>query len=705
MIVKCMRKDGNFDDIAVLESADSLPIHETKVHRKRQGKKSHEYLDIFGTFDIETTSRTGMVDGKETPIDAFMYVWSACIDGTEIVGRTWDGVKQLFTVLKNRYKLSYDKRYMVIYVHNLSFEFSFMAGFFHDYADIFATGERKPLAWRLQEYGIELRCSYKLTNMSLDNFVKKTPNVTHCKAVGDLDYSLCRTTETEITDTEWTYICGDTLCQWEAIKAKMELDGDIIATIPLTSTSYVRRDMKRSCNQTRYFRDLKKRIALTDESYTLCKEAFRGGDTHANAEYAGRILHGVYSYDASSMYPAQQLLFKFPMTPFEPYSVSDTTLSEIHGRPWVARVRFTDLYLRDGQHNPYLSISKCRNGKGIDNDNGRVYACESLETTITDIDYEIILECYENSENIEFMQGTLFVSSYDYLPKCVTDVIMEYFRSKTELKIAVKKAATLEEAEARTYDLMKSKNKLNGIYGMSATDPVHEEICYNGEEWRIGENMEKSIEDLCAENTLPYQWGVWTTALARKHLRRMLAVAGDGYVYCDTDSVKCISFDREKLNELNSWIYRLCDDRGVTLEIGGKKTYIGYFDNESHLGDTFTYKDFITLGAKKYAYNEYFHSVWDTFFEVTISGVQKSKGVKYLKNINGFRIGAYIPDAGGNTAYYLDSNDITTKTVTDYTGKQGKIEYAGYVCLTGREYTIGITDEQMEKYKIYEYVD
>lgn len=182
MVVQCLNRSNKYDDIEVKSVTDYVPSHGFSLHKPLGKKKdSPYYIDQFGTFDIETTSRTRIEkddQGEEVtkPIDAFMYVWSACIDGEEVQGRYWKDFVDLLDKIQAYYKTS-ESRYFVIYVHNLPFEFSFMIGYLNDYSEVFATGKRKPLVWRLKKRGIELRCSYKLTNMSLDNFTKKWRDV------------------------------------------------------------------------------------------------------------------------------------------------------------------------------------------------------------------------------------------------------------------------------------------------------------------------------------------------------------------------------------------------------------------------------------------------------------------------------------------------------------------------------------------------
>ena len=54
------------------------------------------------------------------------------------------------------------------------------------------------------------------------------------------------------------------------------------------------------------------------EVYKALREAFRGGNTHANRYYVGNIVENVKTMDLESAYPAAQACFKFPMTPFKP---------------------------------------------------------------------------------------------------------------------------------------------------------------------------------------------------------------------------------------------------------------------------------------------------------------------------------------------------------------------------------------------------
>ena len=71
-------------------------------------------------FDIETTSITiGEVK------HGFMYIWMFGIEDVVYYGRTWEEFLQFCDILSSLLDLDQEKR-LVIYVHNLQFEFQFI---------------------------------------------------------------------------------------------------------------------------------------------------------------------------------------------------------------------------------------------------------------------------------------------------------------------------------------------------------------------------------------------------------------------------------------------------------------------------------------------------------------------------------------------------------------------------------------------------
>ena len=134
--------------------------------------KKVEYINLPCGFDIETTSHK--IGETKT---AFMYIWAIGIGHNSPVfyGRTWDEFLEVCETLSTQLDLFEDRR-LVIYVHNLGYEFQFMRKYFN-WLNVFSIAERKPLR-ALCDLGIEFRCSYMLSGYSLENTAKSLVNKT-----------------------------------------------------------------------------------------------------------------------------------------------------------------------------------------------------------------------------------------------------------------------------------------------------------------------------------------------------------------------------------------------------------------------------------------------------------------------------------------------------------------------------------------------
>ena len=634
------------------------------------------YLQNICTFDIETTT---IAETKQ----AWMYHWQMSIDGYNCYGRTWKEWEGFLSRLCKTLNVTTERK-LAIYVHNLGFEYQFMKKFlartFGEYK-VFAPQKRKPLRVET-ENGLEFRCSWKLSNMSLEKFLKNEKNVEHLKAKGDLDYKIIRTPETPLTDEEFGYCIADVQGLYEAIKSRLEHDNDTLATIPMTSTGYPRRDCRRACQADRNYRKIFKRCAMRKGTYELLKEAARGGDTHANRRMAGRIIEDIDCYDAQSEYPAMQLLKPFPMTAFTRYGAIESfaELNELlDTKACLFRWTAIGVRLKDEISMPYIPDAKCRHLVGALRDNGRILKADGLSMTLTDIDYKLIKAQYEIEE--EYVSD-LQIAEYGMLPKPIRDTIMGYFQAKTELKY--KRDQYPEDSqEYKDLDYLygKSKNKLNGIFGMMYTDPVHD-LIYESEDgtWKQErpEDIDAALEkyNTSRNSFLVYAWGIWTTAHGRAHLARLVRAGGqENAIYQDTDSDKGRNLSHAGIEKENQKIIQECEENHAYADAGEKRYYMGVYERERG------YSSFSTLGAKKYAY------VQNKKLHVTISGVNKEKGGKELEKLENFRLGFTFRDAGGTELTYNEA-DIHTITVDGC-----EIETAANIAVTGSTYTLGITQE------------
>lgn len=140
------------------------------------------------------------------------------------------------------------------------------------------------------------------------------------KAVGDWDYSLVRTPETPLTDTELFYAGRDTQVipayLSYLLKSNEWLTADMLGCRVLTKTSLVRQMAYHEIGVLRYKKangrrnDLisafemtcRQEFAKTFQQYALRKACFRGGLTFTSANYANRVWHNVVSLDVISMH-------------------------------------------------------------------------------------------------------------------------------------------------------------------------------------------------------------------------------------------------------------------------------------------------------------------------------------------------------------------------------------------------------------------
>ena len=228
---------------------------------------------------------------------------------------------------------------------------------------------------------------------------------------------------------------------------------------------------------------------------------------------------------------------------------------------------------------------------------------------------------------------------------------------------------------------MKSKNKLNSVYGMMAQNPVKQDILFINEQWAEGHEDEQQLLDAYNKKAfLPYQWGVWVTAWARYRLQEGIRLAGDNFVYCDTDSVKYLgeidwtAYNQERIEDSKRSGAYATDPKGVTH-------YMGVYEDDGH------YNEFITLGSKKYAYN--YEPGGES--HVTVSGVNKRKGGKELDRHGGlaaFKPGFVFSEAGGTESVYNDEPEIRKVE------REGKpIFITPNIVIRDSTYTLGITAE------------
>ena len=558
-----------------------------KYRKDRNTWEEIKYLDIITAFDIETSKYQF---GKETgDWKSWMYIWQWQVGNrATIIGRTWEEYLTLVNSINDYLKTFDEIVRLMVFVHNLSFEFQFISGVWKfDNKDIFATDTRSVLYCLMDR--LELRCSYRLSNYSLYQWAKEL-GTDHFKMLGDLDYKIVRYSDTVLTPEELRYCVNDVICVVECVEKQMQSYGDTLYSIPYTSTGYIRRMVKKALNMWCHgaVRDMQNSL----EVYDHLREAFRGGDTHANRHHVNHVLGDVYSYDRSSSYPDVICHCMFPMSRFREELPTKVTFQELldNGRAVLLKVRYEGIRLRDEETgDPYIPTAKCNRETlaGVVEDNGRILSAAMCEIAMTDVDFEIIQDQYTCEKwEIIWMES----ARYGYLPRPLIDLVIKLYHDKTAYK----------GVDGKETVYMHSKALLNSVYGMMCQRVVTNPIVYdhtpdpdeNGKHWHPLSDKKfdrvKAYNDAIDKAFLNYAWAVWVTSWARYRLHQGIKLAQEAktdemphapFVYADTDSVKSLvpldftAFNEERIRDAKKSGAWAVDRKGIVH-------YMGVFEDE-----------------------------------------------------------------------------------------------------------------------------
>lgn len=653
------------------------------------GKKKKVDNNIY-TFDIETTSYL-ILDGKQVPAINYqeltkeeqeraeykscMYVWQFSINEDVYYGRTWDELRRFLVRLEE----SVPER-KIIFVHNLAFEFQYLKSNFH-FEEVTARKSHKVMTALMKDFNILFKCSYIMSNCAL----KYLPNLFKLpveKMVGDLDYSLIRTSDTPLTDAELGYCEHDCLVVYHYIKRELETY-DTVNKIPTTSTGKVRKELQDIVRTDfKYKRLVNRAINTNPHIYNLLQQAFMGGYTHSNWIYTDELLHNIDSYDETSAYPYVLVSHKFPSSEFRRCYIQNR--QQMNRRLcYLLVVKFTDV--KCCYFNNFISASKCRNIKGAKYDNGRIISADEFEITLTDIDFYFILDTYKCK--YEILES--YFANYNYLPKTFIEFVLQKYENKTKYK----------DVEDKEIEYQKEKNKFNALYGMSVTNMIRDEVIYKDEtgEWfeeeLTNEDIEEKLKAEKKKSFLSFAYGVWVTAYARDNLLRRVVALDDHVVYCDTDSIKLLpGYDKNIFIDYNnsvdekityvSEILKIDKEKFAPVDVHGNSHLLGVFESETKKGHIYTYDEFITQGAKKYAIK------LDDKIKITVAGVPKSGG-NALKDLNDFRDDFVFEfkDTNKNLLMYCDNQEEFY--LTDYLGNTSVVTDKSGCCLVPTTYVLG----------------
>ena len=436
---------------------------------------------------------------------------------------------------------------------------------------------------------------------------------------------------------------------------------------------------------------------------------------------------------------SQMLTKKFPMGKLE-YEGTGVDIDlevldriEESGRFYIVQFVAKGLRLKDPcTPIPCLTMSNCYFLDKPLYYNGRILKAELLSYAMDMVSFKLFREQY-TWDSLQF--GKCYSSEYDYLPEKVRDIVYKYFEAKCKLDDARKKFPKgSKEREDLEIDYAIAKARLNAIYGMLYTSPLRdintftakendEIVCKWGNEytpaltmtemkklciryqWKYSEEeMQEIVQDTrtklyknqCSGAGL-YLWGVMVASHARYALNELIEAIGKfNILYSDTDSGKCLYTPEvlKRIGELNDKLKARAIEHNAYCDTGENVYYLGVADDETK-GEP--YLEFVTGGAKKYAYRD------KSGLHITISGVQKEMAYQLQDDITKLETMNFNP-AGGIMLHYIEQ-PLQKVTIHGDDGTECELLLGNNICCEERTYSVSnIKDERKEFEYIFSFI-
>lgn len=633
-----------------------------KIHadnRNHRGKRKAGVYDLICTFDTETSVNHKIKDEKKF---AYIILWQFDINNDLLFyGRDIKSYVNFITDVQDALKQN-----LVVYVHNLSYEFQFIK-FYFKWDDVFFMTPRK--VYRAKDRKLIYKDSYALSGQSLEKTVEKYPIK---KAVGDWDYEKIRTPMTPLSNIELNYAFNDVISLQYYIN-DMKQQYKVLERIPMTKTGITRFNLREFLKKYYsgkgnfktgyefYYNTFLKHSIPDLDIYEKLQRVYWGGFTHANLFNSHKTLKNVESYDICSSYPTVMLCEKFPFKFYKENPKRFNYYYNSEDYAVIAKYRF--FHLQSKIKMGYISTYKVEDKTNdFIFDNGKIYKCYDegdgiLEIWLNEIDFKTICNIYD-FDKVEIISDEIYVSKKHYLPDGFREFILEMYAQKTMLKGVNGKQEMYSRAKA----------DLNSLYGMTVTAPIRYK--YKLENRDIIEYLEDTEENLLdkayRQKSHPvglYQWGVYVAAYARRNLMKVIEkIDPNDFIYSDTDSIKVKNgYKYENLitnynKEITSKLKIACKNLSHTTDpetVKGVKKPLGVYEHE------FTADFFKCLRSKTYIY-----TIGSENF-ATVAGISKNDMLNALEKRayeNGTNIyiefddDLYIPadELTKVTAYYND---------------------------------------------------
>lgn len=661
--------------------------------------KSHRDKTVILSEPLFLDTETSWNHDEENPI-GWIYQWAFAFGSDTVTGRTPSQFIHVLGKILNAYGCN-DGKKLVIYLHNLSYDIQYLKNYLFNYFKkpwkILAIAPHKFITFEIGS--CIFKCTYMLANRSLAKWGKDL-FIEYQKKEGLVDYEAIHYQDSMLTEEDDLYMEYDVLALQECFRKQLQIYGHDITCVPLTSTGYVRMECRRAAREDLSYWEKFKAMSLTLTQYNMLVAAFAGGLTHGNRYHASkRVDASIGHRDFASHFPTQQLCRDFPIGPW--FNVPEPQVEDIkkwRDRGYCLLIEFAfvnaRLKVRDYPL-PYLQESKVRAGArtklDILADNGRCLKVDGIVgLCATEVDWDIYQRLYE-FDDIKILR--LYRSASGRLPEWFRESVLEFFEGKTYYKEEAKKEKDIDRKNDLLISLMKSKNSLNGIYGLSATRLIRDELVMDEEgNWTIdtsksdGEKLKEYYEN--KNSFMEYQWGVWTTAYARSQLYEAVDIViqnsplgQKAFIYSDTDSIFYVK-SRETEEAFKTWNDELRErakECGAFTKYSEKLVYMNQFDEEEEEITAFKF-----LHAKCYAFN-----TSDGELHCTIAGVaakSKEDGTtreQELGSIDNLKDGKTFRKCGGARIMY---NELKP-TIINLEGHE--LEVSSSACITKTTKTLG----------------
>lgn len=629
------------------------------------------------------------------------YIWQFCIDGRNVYGRELPDMLKLL-----KYIIKKTKGYQAhIWVHNLSFEYSFIQELIK-FDTVFFTEARKPLYAKYKN--VTFRCSYRLTSLSLAKWGEKLKIP---KKVGQLDYHDMFSPKTELDEKALEYCEYDVIIMYFGILKQYLPLYKHIAYIPLTQTGMPRKELKQENAKIRgWCGKVAKMQPRTPEEWKIQNKCFSGGLTLSNPVNCNKVLEGVGSIDKKSAYPFC-FLMKFPCTPFEKspappiwddgnHHICLVEFKNLRARYNITPLASSKRIMAEGM---ILSQDGKQEEKAILKNNGKVIFAKRFALYICEQDYLCMIKDFYTWDG-DMIIHSHWIALSDYMPPHVVRYMLKRYESKSLL--------TGIDEDLRNIE----KGKLNALYGLSATalvrDQITEDENYIYHKTRLNDAQIQAELDRYKKNTfrnvLPYSYAIYITSYQRRFLLEMMLKFStnegkktdlDKICYTDTDSLKGFFTEEDfkmvvRENErIIDWTKERLKLQDIPYEMScpqapdGKYEYLGIWENDAN------YYRIKILRAKAYAYQ---YDPEDST-HITLAGVPKA-AANTLKNPADLKDGLYfdIFNSRKNLLTYLDGNNPRIVLPDGY-----KVKNKCGCNIRPTSYKISLTDDYRDLLKKY----